>query len=177
MNVFVDTISIMWPVRRAWDRAHPALSFSLYFATLMVGVVVTPLLLIGPTLLGRMLPDRLQVLVALYWPVVTVLVVATLTTLYHIATPRRTPWVRNLPGAALTLILWAVTSYVVRGTIAASLGGSSIFGPLSTPIVLLIWPTSSRSRSSSGRPSTRRRSTCAPPSVRSSLSANGSAAR
>jgi membrane protein len=140
LNVFVDTISIMYGQSgvRGIVRTR-ALSFSLYFATLMVGVVVIPLLLIGPTLLGRMLPDRLQVLVALYWPVVTVLVVATLTTLYHIATPRRTPWVRNLPGAALTLILWAVTSYVVRGTIAASLGGSSIFGPLSTPIVLLIW--------------------------------------
>ncbi len=28
---------------------------------------------------------------------------------------------------------------MLRGTIAASLGGTSIYGPLSTPIVLLIW--------------------------------------
>ena len=27
----------------------------------------------------------------------------------------------------------------MRGTIAASLGGTSIYGPLSAPIVLLIW--------------------------------------
>ena len=46
---------------------------------------------------------------------------------------------RDLPGAVLTLVLWAIASYAVRGTISASLGGTSIYGPLSTPIVLLIW--------------------------------------
>jgi membrane protein len=38
------------------------------------------------------------------------------------------------------MVLWIVASFVVRGTIAASLGGgTSIYGPLSAPIVLLIW--------------------------------------
>ncbi len=140
LNVFVDTISIMYGQSgvRGIVRTR-ALSFSLYIATLMVGVVVIPLLLIGPSLLGRMLPERLDPIVSLYWPVVTVLVVATLTTLYQIATPKRRPWVRDVPGAVLTLLLWVIASYVLRGTISASLGGSSIFGPLSTPIVLLIW--------------------------------------
>jgi|JI102314A2RNA_FD_contig_91_1060204_length_3599_multi_2_in_0_out_0_1 membrane protein len=140
LNVFVDTISIMYGQSgvRGIVRTR-TLSFTLYLASLIIGVIVIPLMFIGPTWLGRILPDRLDILVALYWPVVTVLVVATLTTLYHIATPRKTPWVRDLPGAVVTLILWALASYVLRGTIAASLGGSSIYGPLSTPIVLLIW--------------------------------------
>jgi membrane protein len=76
----------------------------------------------------------------LYWPLVTLLTVGGLTSLYHVSTPRRSPWLRDAPGALVTLVLWLLASYVVRGTIAASLGGgTSIYGPLSAPIVLLIW--------------------------------------
>jgi membrane protein len=67
--------------------------------------------------------------------------VASVTTLFHISTPRQTPWRRDVPGAALTLAMWVLASFVLRGTISASLGdqSTSIYGPLSTPIVLLIW--------------------------------------
>ena len=75
----------------------------------------------------------------LYWPLVTLLTVGGLTSLYHVSTPRRSPWLRDVPGAVLTLVIWLLASFVVRGTIAASLGGTSIYGPLSAPIVLLIW--------------------------------------
>ncbi len=140
LNVFVDTISIMYGQSgvRGIVRTR-ALSLSLYLVSLLVGVIVIPLVLIGPTLLAKILPDQLSVLALLYWPVVTVLAVASLTTLYHVATPRRSPWVRDVPGAVLTLVIWALASFIVRGSIAASLGGSSIYGPLSAPIVLLIW--------------------------------------
>ena len=43
------------------------------------------------------------------------------------------------PGALLALAIWLLASLVVRTWLEASLGGSSIYGPLSTPIVLLIW--------------------------------------
>ena len=141
LNVFVDTISIMYGQSgvRGIVRTR-ALSFSLYLVTLVVGIVMIPLVLIGPTLLGELLPTRLDFLVGLYWPTVTILVVASLTTLFHISTPRRSPWLRDAPGAVLTLALWALASYLVRGVISASLsGGTSIYGPLSAPIVLLIW--------------------------------------
>ncbi len=55
------------------------------------------------------------------------------------STPRRSPWLRDVPGAVLTLVIWVLASFFVRGTIAASLGGTSIYGPLSAPIVVLIW--------------------------------------
>jgi membrane protein len=95
--------------------------------------------LIGPNIVAEILPEQWQVLQWLYWPVVTLLTVASLTSLYHVSTPRRSPWSRDLPGALFTLALWVLASFVVRGVIAASLGGSSIYGPLSAPIVLLIW--------------------------------------
>jgi membrane protein len=116
-----------------------ALSFSLYVFALVLGIVTIPLVLLGPTLLGDLLPPPWHTLTLLYWPLVTLLTVGGLTSLYHISTPRRSPWTRDVPGAVLTLVIWALASRLVRGVIAASLGGTSIYGPLSAPIVLLIW--------------------------------------
>jgi membrane protein len=140
LNVFVDTISIMYGQSgvRGIVRTR-ALSFTLYLLFLVTGVIVIPLVLIGPTWLGQILPEQLGFLSWLYWPVVTVLAVMSLTTLFHVSTPHRSPWLRDLPGAGLTLVMWALASFFVRVTIAKSLNGTSIYGPLSAPIVLLIW--------------------------------------
>ncbi len=141
LNVFVDTISIMYGQSgvRGIVRTR-ALSLTLYFLSLIVGIVVVPLVVIGPTWLKDLLPPELEFLALLYWPVVTVLAVASIATLFHISTPRRSPWVRDVPGALLTLVIWVLASFVLRGTITASVrGGTSIYGPLSTPIVLLIF--------------------------------------
>jgi membrane protein len=140
LNVFVDTIAIMYGQSgvRGIVRTR-ALSFSLYVVALLFGVLIVPLVLVGPTLLGTWLPERLQVLAVLYWPVVAGATVAALTTLYHVATPQRARWWRDAPGACLALVIWVVASFVVRGTVGASLGGTSIYGPLSAPIVVLIW--------------------------------------
>ncbi|WP_053080052.1 YihY/virulence factor BrkB family protein, partial [Nostocoides japonicum] len=141
LNVFVDTISIMYGQSGVRNMIHArALSLSLYVLALVVGAIAIPLVLIGPTWLTEILPDRVSFLTYLYWPVVTILVVGGLATLYYIATPRRTAWLRDLPGSALTLIIWVIASFIVRGTVAASLnGGMSIYGPLAAPIVVLIW--------------------------------------
>ena len=140
LNVFVDTISIMYGQSGLRGIVQTrALSLTLYFLSLIVGVIVIPLVVIGPTWLRDLLPKETEFLAWLYWPVVTVLAVASIATLFHISTPRRTPWLRDVPGAVLTLVLWSLSSYVLRGTIAASLGGTSIYGPLSAPIALLIF--------------------------------------
>jgi membrane protein len=140
LNVFVDTISIMYGQSGVRGIVQTrALSFTLYVLALVVGIITIPLVLLGPTLIGEILPKGWDWLILLYWPLVTLLTVGGLTSLYHISTPRRSPWLRDAPGAALTLVIWLIASFVVRGQIAASLGGTSIYGPLSAPIVLLIW--------------------------------------
>lgn len=140
LNVFVDTISIMYGQSGVRGIVQTrVLSFSLYILALVLGIVTIPLVLLGPTAISGFLPDPWDPLVNLYWPIVTLLTVGGLTSLYHVSTPRRSPWTRDVPGAVLTLVIWALASYFVRGTIAASLGGTSIYGPLSAPIVLLIW--------------------------------------
>ena len=141
LNVFVDTISIMYGQSgvRGIIRTR-VLSLTLYFLSLLVGIVVIPLVVIGPEWLGALLPRELHFLTYLYWPVVTILVVASVATLFHISTPSRTPWLRDLPGGVLTLVIWVLASFVLRGSLTASMrNGTSIYGPLAAPIVLLIW--------------------------------------
>ncbi|MGH8892847.1 MAG: YihY/virulence factor BrkB family protein [Actinomycetes bacterium] len=140
LNVFIDTCSIMYGLggKRGIIRTR-ALSFSLYVVVLLVGIVVIPLVLAGPTLLGRILPEQVDFLDSLYWPVATLLSLVSLTSLYHISVPVRTPWRRDMPGAVLTLTIWYLGSFLVRWIIGLSVGGASIYGPLATPIVLLIW--------------------------------------
>lgn len=140
LNVFIDTISVMYGQSGERGIVHTrALSFSIYLVSVLVGAVVIPLVLIGPSWLNHILPDRIGFLTVLYWPVVVVLVVVSVTTLFHISTPRRSPWGRDMPGALLTLAIWVLSSFFLRRWIGASVGGTSIYGPLAAPIVVLIW--------------------------------------
>jgi membrane protein len=140
LNVFIDTISIMYGLggKRGIIRTR-ILSFTLYVAAVVVGSILVPLVLVGPTLVGKLLPAQVVFLESLYWPVATLLSVVSLTSLYHISAPVRTPWRRDLPGALLTITIWFLGSYVVRWVISVSVGGTSIYGPLAAPIVLMIW--------------------------------------
>jgi membrane protein len=140
LNVLVDTVTIMYGLagQRSILRTR-ALSFSLYVVGLVAAVVLLPLVLAGPGLVDRALPPRLEVVSYLYWPVVLVGSVAVLATLYHRAVPVRTPWRRDLPGAALTLLLWLGGSALLRLVLGLSIGTTSIYGPLAAPIAVLVW--------------------------------------
>jgi membrane protein len=140
LNVFVDTITIMYGMggKRGIVKTR-ALSFTLYCVALMIGVVVLPLVLAGPHAIGDLLPARLDFLNELYWPVVIVLSVGFLNTLYHLSVPVRTPWVADLPGSALALSVWILGSFLLRWTLQTTVGGTSIYGPLAAPIAILLW--------------------------------------
>ncbi len=141
LNVFVDTISIMYGQSGARGIIRMrAFSLGLYAVAIFGAILVVPLTLLGPSLLASWMPGQAATITqALYWPTLLLLGLVGLTSMYHIATPRRSPWLRDLPGAALAVAIWVGASYVVRISIEASLGGGSIYGPLSAPIVLLIW--------------------------------------
>ena len=98
-----------------------------------------PLVLAGPGLVDRVLPPRLEMVSNLYWPVVLLGSVAVLATLFHLAVPVRTPWRSDLPGAALTLLLWLAGSALLRLVLGLSIGTTSIYGPLAAPIAVLVW--------------------------------------
>jgi membrane protein len=140
LNVFVDTITIMYGMggKRGIIRTR-ALSFSLYCVALVIGVIVLPLVLAGPSAINELLPARLDFLNQLYWPVVTVLSAGFLNTLYHLSVPVRTPWVSDLPGSFVALSLWILGSFVLRWILQTTVGGTSIYGPLAAPIAVLMW--------------------------------------
>ncbi|MGN6130011.1 MAG: YihY/virulence factor BrkB family protein, partial [Nocardioidaceae bacterium] len=100
LNVFVDTITIMYGLggHRGVLRTR-MLSFTLYVMGLVTGVVTIPLVVAGPDLVDRLVPARLAFLQNVYWPVVLVLCICFLATLYHVSVPVRTSWRYNVPGA------------------------------------------------------------------------------
>ncbi|MFY0406927.1 YihY/virulence factor BrkB family protein [Solicola sp. PLA-1-18] len=143
LNVFIDTITIMYGLggRRGIVKTR-ALSFALYVVALLLGIVLVPLILAGPTLVDQFVPESFAFVARLYWPTVLLLSIVFLTTLYHLSVPVRTSWWYDLPGAVLTLTMWILGSWAVRGAlgVTADAGQStSIYGPLAAPIAILLW--------------------------------------
>lgn len=141
LNVFVDTITIMHGLggQRGIIKTR-ALSFVLYVLALVTGITTVPLMVAGPGLVAAWLPDRLDVLLGFYWPVVAVACICFLATLYHLSVPVRTSWRFNLPGAVFSLVAWVVGSYLLRAVLTATAADSrSVYGPLAAPIAVLLW--------------------------------------
>jgi membrane protein len=141
LNVFVDTITIMHGLGgHRGIVATRALSFVLYALAMVTGAISIPLVVAGPTIVDRVLPERLDVLNNLYWPVVLLICICFLATLYHVSVPVRTNWSFNLPGAAFALFCWIAGSYLLRWVLTATAAESrSIYGPLAAPIAVLLW--------------------------------------
>jgi membrane protein len=141
LNVFVDTITIMHGLGgHRGIVATRALSFLLYAMAMITGAISIPLVVAGPGLVDRVLPERLDFLNALYWPFVVVVCICFLATLYHVSVPVRTNWSFNLPGATFSLFCWITGSYVLRWVLTVTAAESrSIYGPLAAPIAVLLW--------------------------------------
>ncbi len=147
MHVYLDTISIMYGLARVRSLlVSRMMAFGLYLAALVLGSVSLPLMLLGPELISHLLPTHLADLSLLYWPIVGVAVLVLLALLFHVSVPIRTRWWRNLPGAMLAVGIWLAASAVMQLALAVSLSPTesttrslSIYGPLTTPIVVLMW--------------------------------------
>lgn len=141
LNVFVDTITIMHGLGgHRGIVATRALSFVLYVLAMVTGAVSIPLVVAGPTLVDRVVPQRLDFLNGLYWPTVLAVCICFLATLYHVSVPVRTNWSFNLPGACFALFCWIAGSYVLRWVLTVTAAESrSIYGPLAAPIAVLLW--------------------------------------
>lgn len=140
LHVLMDTISIMYGQSGARGIiASRVVSLSLYLGSILIGGILLPLVLIGPDLISSWLPAELQILIAAYWPVVAVLGLVGLTGLYHFATPQRSPFIRDVPGAVMAVVIWVGASFVLRAWVGVAAGGAVIFGPLTAPIIALIW--------------------------------------
>ena len=140
LHVFMDAVQIMYA--QSGHRSivgSRAMSLGLYLAAILLAGILVPLAIIGPGLLHEWLPSQLDVLVAAYWPVVGGLALVGLTGLYHYAPKEKTPFYRDFPGAAVAAVIWVLSSLGLRAWASVAVGGTTIFGPLTAPIIVLIW--------------------------------------
>jgi membrane protein len=140
LNVFVENITIMYGLEGHRGIVKTRLmAFALYIVALVIGAVVAPLMVVGPDAVVGLLPWSEGVIRVLYWPVVIVLSIAFLTTLYHVSVPVRSPWYEDMPGALIALLMWVVGSLVLRVYLTHTVEGPTIYGKLAAPVAVLLW--------------------------------------
>jgi membrane protein len=145
MATYVNTITIAYGLRHERGAVKSRLlALRLYIYFVLATIVLLPLLVLGPSHFEAAFPDRWHpavhaAVVVGYWPVVVLVSLALLTTLYHRALPIRTPWLRALPGAATAVILWVGGSTVLRSWLDWAFRETATYGPLSAPVAVLLF--------------------------------------
>ncbi|WP_116214478.1 YihY/virulence factor BrkB family protein [Streptomyces olivoreticuli] len=140
VNVFVETITIMYGLegKRGIVRTR-LLAFLLYVVALLIGAVVLPLMVAGPDEVVNVVPWSADLVRFLYWPVLILLSIAFLTTLYHVSVPVRSPWREDIPGALVALTMWVIGSLLLRIYLTHTVEGLTIYGSLAAPVAVLLW--------------------------------------
>ena len=142
---FVNTITIAYGMR---DLRGPVrsrlLALWLFLGTVLLGVVVLPMLVLGPDLLRRTFPRSVRSTVSTlidvgYYPVLIMILLIGLTTFYKLAPPRRLPWHRGLPGAILALLVFLGGSAALRTYINFILDHNHAYTTLAAPIAALLY--------------------------------------
>jgi membrane protein len=140
VNVFIDTITVMYGLDGVRGIVKTRLvAFALFLAALLIGSIVLPLVVAGPDAVVDVVPWSENVVQGLYWPVVILLSIAFLTTLYHVSVPVRSPWVEDVPGALVALAMWVLGSFLLRIYLTNTVEGPSIYGSLAAPVAVLLW--------------------------------------
>jgi membrane protein len=145
MATFVNTITIAYGLRHMRGAVSSRLlALRLYIGFVFVGIVLLPMLVLGPSLITKLAPKDWRhavhwVTLIGYWPVVVLISLALLATLYHLAVPVRTPWRRALPGAMAALTLWVIGSALLRFWLEWAFRSTATYGPLSAPVAVLFF--------------------------------------
>ncbi|MET9254991.1 YihY/virulence factor BrkB family protein [Streptomyces sp. NPDC003717] len=140
VNVFIDTITVMYGLDGVRGIVKTRLlSFGLFVVALLIGSIALPLMVAGPDAVVRVVPWSTTVVQVLYWPVVIILSVAFLTTLYHVSVPVRSPWIEDVPGALVALAMWVLGSFLLRIYLTSTVEGPTIYGSLAAPVAVLLW--------------------------------------
>ncbi|MGW5771795.1 YihY/virulence factor BrkB family protein [Streptomyces longwoodensis] len=140
VNVFIDTITVMYGLDGVRGIVKTRLmAFALFTVALLIGSVALPLMVAGPDAVVRVLPWSTTVVQVLYWPVVIVLSIVFLTTLYHVSVPVRSPWIEDVPGALVALAMWVLGSFLLRLYLQSTIEGATIYGSLAAAVAVLLW--------------------------------------
>jgi membrane protein len=144
MASFVDAITRaydQYEVRNlVWQRI---LSMLMYLVSLVTGILVLPLLALGPERVLPLLPDSWQpgastAFDTVYYPVLGLVLLLALTTLYRVALPLKPPWYRGLPGALLAALVFLAGSTGLRLYLDWLTSSGYTYGALAAPIAFLL---------------------------------------
>lgn len=145
ISAFVEAITIAYGQH---EVRHPVVerffALGLYLVALICGIFLLPLAAIGPTTLVNLFPpdwrETVSTIVDIaYFPVVGILCIVLLTTLYKVAPKHRHPWKRGIPGAVLATVFFLVGSHGLRIYVSYVTGHGLSYGALATPIVFLLF--------------------------------------
>lgn len=145
ISTFVDSIVEAHGQKDArhpvWQRVFALL---LYVGFLTLSVFTLPLVALGPTMIGRVLPESWhafgsEVVDTFYYPAVGLLLIIGLTTLYKVALPKSLPWHRLLGGALVAGVFFMAASTVLRLYLSWVTGTGYTYGALATPIAFLLF--------------------------------------
>lgn len=126
-----------------WKRNARAIVLTL--CGVLFGGVALPLITAGPRFGGALaasvgLEDTFETVWAVAaWPGLVAVGVIGLTALYNYAIPWKTPFWRDLPGAALAMALWLLSGVGLRAYATWVVEASPIYGSLAAPMVMLLW--------------------------------------
>lgn len=146
LRVIVQAVTIAYDLEdhRSWWQ-HRLLGLGLTLAGVLILAALLPLLVVGPEAgeglalrfgLARLFEVLWQVL---YYPVVIAFGLSLLSWVYHIVPPRRTAWLRDLPGAVLAFVIWLAGSYVLRLYATEFVDPGSPYTYVGTPLAMLLW--------------------------------------
>jgi len=144
MAAFVDAITRahdQYEVRNLiWQRV---LAMLMYLVGLITGIIALPLVALGPQRVLALLPGSSERAVgtafdALYYPVIGLILLVALTTLYKVALPLKPPWYRGLPGALLAALVFLAGASGLRLYLDWLTGTGFTYGALAAPIAFLL---------------------------------------
>ncbi len=145
MATFVDAIT---EAHDQQDARHPVwqriFALLLYVQFLVAAVLILPVIALGPTRIGRVLPDAwrepgLRLIDTFYYPIVGLLLIVGLTTLYKLALHKSLPWHRLFGGALVAGVFFMGASDLLRRYLSWITATGVSYGALATPIAFLLF--------------------------------------
>ncbi|WP_330179527.1 YihY/virulence factor BrkB family protein [Nocardia sp. NBC_01503] len=145
MATFVDAITAAHGQANArhpvWQRIF---ALWLYVLFLVTSVLILPLVALGPSMVGRVLPrgwkePGLRLIDTFYYPGAGLLLIVALTTLYKLALHRTLPWHRLFGGALVAGVFFMTASEGLRRYLSWVTRTGVTYGALATPIAFLLF--------------------------------------
>ena len=144
MSDYVNTITVAYGMRGLRSAVRSRLvALWLYLWALVLGIVLLPVVALGPSALVGLFPegvqDQIQVVVhVVYWPAAAVATVAAVSMLYKVCLPAPVRWRRGLPGATVAMALWLAFSFAARAYLTSTFRDRTS-GALGAPIAGLLF--------------------------------------